>query len=157
MRLLPLAAVLLVAACGTSGTTSAPTPAPSRSVVVTHPAVPLPTIEGKPVLFSTPGGNVACDLEPAYARCDVRNHTWTSPRKPSDCHNTWGKAVEVAAGSPASFICWFGESPLGARRVLPLGQAIKVGLMTCRTLSDGVECGGQGHGFRLGRAAYHLT
>jgi len=154
MRLLPLAAVLLVAACGTSGTST--TPAPTHTVVVTHSAVPLPTIEGKPVLFSTPGGNVACDLEPAYARCDVRKHAWPTPKKPSDCHNTWGRAVQVAAGSPAQFICWFGTSPLGARRVLPLGQALQVGLMTCRTLADGVECGGQGHSFRLGRASYHL-
>ncbi len=155
MRVLPLAAVLLVAACGSPSTPVAP--APARTVVVTHSPLPLPKVEGKPVAFSTPGGQVACDLEAAYARCDVRTPTWASPKKPADCHNRWGKAVEVAAGSKAQFICWFGESPLGARRVLPVGQAITVGLMTCRTLADGVDCGGQGHGFRLGRAAYHLS
>ena len=157
MRLLPLAAVLLLAACGSgSGTTTQP--APTRTVVVTHPAQPLPTVEGKPTSFSVPGGNVACDLEPAYVRCDARRHTWTAPKKPSDCHNRWGTAVEVtAAGTPAQFICWFGSSPLGARRVLRVGQALTVGFMTCRTLADGVDCSGQGHGFRLGRASYRLT
>jgi hypothetical protein len=156
MRLLPLAAVLLLAGCGGSGTPAA-TPSPTRSPVVSPTPQPLPTIVGKPVIFSTADGNVACDLEAAYARCDVRARSWRAPTKPSDCHNTWGGAVEVAAGSPATFICWFGRSPLGAKRVLRPGQALQVGLMSCRALADGVECGGQGHSFRLGRASYVLS
>jgi hypothetical protein len=154
---LAVAVALLVAGCG-GGTPGEPSAAPTTTrPTATSSPLPAPTIEGKPAFFSTPDGNVACDLEPAYARCDVRSHTWTSPKKPADCHNRWGKAVEVAAGTRAAFICWFGASPLGAKRVLRQGQAITVGLMTCRTVSGGVDCGDGGHGFVLTRASYRLS
>jgi hypothetical protein len=40
--------------------------------------------------------------------------------------------------------------------VLATGQAIRVGLVTCRAVPGGVECNGQGNGFRLTRTAYRL-
>ena len=159
MRAWPLALILLLSACGGSGTTGAQ---PSRSstpppATTPAPSLPAPVVENRPVTFSTAGGSVACDLEQAYARCDVKSPTWTAPKRPSDCHNSWGHAVEVSAGTPSTFICWFGASPLGAKRVLAANQAITVGLMTCRAVTGGVECSGQGHGFRLGRASYRLS
>ena len=143
----------LLAACGGSDT---PAPRATRTIVTTQSPLPLPTIEGKPVHFSIPGGNIGCDLEPAFVECAVRSHTWTAPKKPSDCHNKWGTVVQFTIGTKSEFICWFGASVLGAKRVLPTGQAITVGLVTCRAIAAGVECSGQGNGFRFTKANYRL-
>jgi len=155
-RSLLLALVLVLAGCG--GSDGEPVAVPTTAApTTTRVPLPVPTLEGSPTSFRTPDGNVGCELSPAYARCDVKRQTWQAPKKPSDCGNSWGDSVEVAAGSRATFICWFGPSPLASKRVLPVGQALKVGLMTCRVLSGAVECSGEGHGFRLGRTAYRLS
>jgi hypothetical protein len=143
----------LLAACGGS---DKPAPRATRTIVTTESPLPLPTIEGRPVHFSTAGGNVGCDLEQAYVECAVRDHSWTPPAKPGDCHNKWGTVVQFTIGTKGEFICWFGASVLGAKRVLPTGQALTVGLVTCRALAGGVECSGQGNGFRLSRASYSV-
>lgn len=156
MRVVPLALLLLVAACGGSG---AEPSTPPTTIVPGATRTPLaaPTIEGEATFFSTPDGNVACEVQPAYARCDAKAHTWTAPKKPSDCHNKWGSAIDMAAGSKPEFICWFGESPLGTKRVVRMGQALQVGLMTCRVIVGGVECSAEGRSFRVTRAAYRLA
>ena len=158
MRVRTTALLLLLpvlAACGGSGT---PTTRPStvRTIVTTQSPLPLPTIEGKPVHFRTAGGEVGCDLEPAYVLCNVARHTYTAPKKPGDCLYTWGKAVEFAIGSKGSFFCGHGESYLSSKRVLPPNQAITVGLVTCRAVTGGVECTGQGNGFRFTTSSYRL-
>lgn len=151
-----LALALLLTGCG--GSDGEPVAVPTTvAPTTTRVPLPVPTLEGSPTTFRTPDGDVGCELQPAYARCDVKRASWKAPKKPSDCGNRWGDAVEVAAGSRATFICWFGPSPLSSTRVLRVGQAIKVGLMTCRALTTGVECSGEGHGFRLGRTAYRLS
>lgn len=157
MRARTLALLVLLPLLAACGGTDAPAPRATRTIVTTESPQPAPTIEGKPVQFSTAGGNVACDLQPAFVECQVRTHTWPSPKKPSDCHNAWGSRVQVAVGTKGEFICWFGESLLGAKRVLPTGEALKVGLVTCRAVSGGVQCSAEGHGFTLTKATYRLT
>jgi hypothetical protein len=150
--------VFVLAACGSGGSpASSRAPSGTGTPSATPSALAVPVLEKGPVSFSLAGGNIACDLEEAYARCDAKKHTWASPKKPRDCNNTWGSTVEVSAGTRAAFICWFGASPLGAKRVLKTGQAITVGLMTCRAYPGSVECSGQGHGFLLGKTGYRLT
>ncbi|HUR15095.1 MAG TPA: hypothetical protein VM097_11455 [Mycobacteriales bacterium] len=160
MRARTLALLLLlplVTACGGGGgTTASPQPRTTRTVVTTLPPLPVPTIVGTPVTFSTAGGNVSCDLEQAFVECQLRAHTWPAPKKPGDCHNAWGTRVQVASGSKGEFICWFGDSLLGAKRVLPTGQALTVGLVTCRAVSGGVQCTTDGNGFLLTDAKYRL-
>ncbi len=156
MRARTLALLVLLPLLAACAGTDAPAPRATRTIVETQSPLPAPTLEGKPVAFSTPDGNVACDLEAAFVECQVRTHTWTPPRKPGDCHNSWGTRVSVASGSKGAFICWFGESLLGAKRVLPMGQALKVGLVTCRGIAGGVECSSEGNGFALTEAKYRL-
>lgn len=148
--------VLLAAACGGATPSPSAAPRPSRTIVVTHEPAPLPTIVGQPTYFRTSNYDVGCDLEPTYVLCNVGRHTWQPPRKPADCLYTWGDAVEFAIGSAGSFFCGHGESYLDAKRVLPVGQALQVGLVTCRASAGGVECSSQGHGFYLGRSSYRV-
>jgi hypothetical protein len=163
-RALALLVLLPLAACTTGSPASSPGPTAStepqpratRTVVTTTTPLPLPTIENKVVHFRTRDGRVGCDLEPAYVLCNAKEHTYTPPRKPSDCLYVWGKAVEMAVGTPGSFFCGHGEDYTRSPRVLPPGQAIRVGLLTCRALSAGVECFGQGHGFRYSSSSYRL-
>jgi hypothetical protein len=163
-RALSLLLVLPLAGCATGGSPRAestpPSPAPqprvTHTVVTTSTPLPLPTIENEVVHFRTSDGRVGCDLEPAYVLCNAKSHTYTPPRKPSDCLYVWGKAVEMAVGTPGSFFCGHGEDYTGSKRVLPPGQALRVGLVTCRALSSGVECFGQGHGFRYSPSSYRL-
>jgi hypothetical protein len=156
LLLLPLLSACAVGDTGARDETPPPQGRPTRTVTTTTSPLPLPTIEGKPVRFRTSDGNYGCDLEPAYVLCNVVKRTFTPPKKPSDCFYTWGKAVEMAIGSKGSFFCGHGEDYSNSKRVLKRGQALQVGLVTCRALPDGVLCSGQGHGFRLQRASYQL-
>jgi hypothetical protein len=157
-RTLALSLLLpLLAACGGSGgTTASPQPRVTRTVVTTTSPQPAPTIVGSPVMFRTADGNVGCDLEPAFVICNIGTKSWASPRKPGDCLYSWGKEVEVAAGSEGEFICGHNENYRGSKRVLPTGQALKVGLVTCRAVSGGVECTSDRNGFLLTRAKYRV-
>ena len=156
LLLLPLLTGCVVGGGGGTDETPPPRPLATRTIVTSTSPLPLPTIEGKPVHFRTSDHNVGCDLEPAYVLCNVVKRSFTPPKKPSDCFYTWGKAVEMAIGSKGSFFCGHGEDYSGSKRVLATGQAIKVGLVTCRAIPAGVECNGQGNGFRLTRTGYRL-
>lgn len=162
MRARTLALLVLLpalASCNSSsgaGGTASPLPRVTRTIVTTQPPLPLPTIEGNPVLFRTADGNVGCDLEPAFVICNIGTKAWASPRKPSDCLYSWGKEVEIAAGSPGEFICGHNEDYRRSKRVLPAGQALKVGLVTCRAVAGGVQCTSDANGFLLTSARYRV-
>jgi hypothetical protein len=147
---------LLTACGGGADPVTAPSPTPSRTVATQPSPTPVARVFESPVRFSAAGGAVGCDLEPAFVECAVRDKTWKAPRKPGDCHNNWGSVLQVTVGSKGQFICWFGLRLLGAKKVLPLGQSFRVGLVTCTALPKGVECSGQGNGFRLTTTDYRL-
>jgi hypothetical protein len=160
MRLRSTALLLLLpllAACGGSDTPAAsPSPSPSPTRTATAAPTKAPKVFDGPVRFSTAGGAVGCDLEPAFVECAVRTHSWKAPKKPADCHNNWGSVLQFTVGSKGQFICWFGLKLLGAKRVLPTGQAFRVGLVTCTAVPGGVECTDRTNGFRLATARYRL-
>jgi len=150
--------VPLLGACGGSdGTARAtPTASPTPSPVVTSAPAKAATVFEGSVRFSAAGGAVGCDLEAAFVECAVKDARWKPPRKPSDCHNSWGTVVQFTVGTKGQFICWYGLKLLGAKRTLPAGQSFRVGHVTCTAVPRGVECGGQGHGFRLTTTEYRL-
>ena len=47
--------------------------------------------------FQSPSGNIACAMGGGIVRCDILEHSWSPPPKPSSCDLDWGNGV---AGRP---------------------------------------------------------
>lgn len=153
----------LVSACS-SGSPSAvaphpTTPAPTRatSAPASQPAFAVTSLSGATTFLSA-DGNLACDIESAYARCDPKARDWPLPPQPSDCASGWGHGIEVQAGTKASFFC--GSDRVTATRPLAVGRGYRVGFLECDAVSaTTVSCHGtsDGHGFTISKAKYSLS
>jgi hypothetical protein len=166
MRRSLLLLVVLVGACS-SGSPSAggphpTTPAATRTTApathpATHPAYAVTTLSAATTFLSA-DGNLACDIESAYARCDPKTRDWPLPPQPSDCASGWGHGIELQAGTKASFFC--GSDHISATRPLAAGHAYQVGFLECDAVSaTTVSCHGtaDAHGFTISKAKYSLT
>jgi hypothetical protein len=162
MRRCLLVAVLLAGACSSHATvTTAPTPTVAPTTA--RPVVPRPafavTVLSAPLTFASADGNLTCDIESAYARCDPRSRAWATPAAPSDCFSGWGKGIELQAGTKASFFC--ASEALGSpHRVLAAKHAFKVGFIQCDGISaTTIHCHGTAdpHGFTISKAKYSVT
>ncbi|MDX6219914.1 MAG: hypothetical protein QOJ48_1595 [Frankiales bacterium] len=138
------------------GRTVAPTtvkPSPAKS----RPAFALTAVTG-PLKFTSADGNLGCDIESAYARCDPAHRNWPVPGQPSDCASGWGHGIELQAGTKASFFCG-SDSVAGGKRVLAAGRGFTDGFIECDAISaTTVHCHGttDTHGFTISRATYSL-
>ncbi|MCV7278662.1 hypothetical protein H7J88_03250 [Mycolicibacterium flavescens] len=105
----------------------------------------------------TPSGNIACRLDPDYARCDIMDRDWSPPPKPADCEWDYGQGVLIVGTDPAKFIC-AGDTTFGVEEVLPYGEAVRAGAMRCESGEAGVTCRSDdtGSGFFLSRESYQL-
>ena len=164
MRRLAFPVLLLSAACG-GGTTAQPA-APTPTPVVTTKAPPPTKAPAFQVVtsasiqtFTSPDGNIGCDVEPAYARCDYVKHDFPLPPAPSDCSSGWGHGIEMQGGTKAEFFCGH-DYVTGSKTIVAVGHGIKVGFVECDVVSAGeVFCHGtsDSHGFRVSRAKYSLA
>jgi hypothetical protein len=165
-----LTVLLGVAACTTSPDpqpTSAPTGASQTKAAATSSApetsVPQPTAEplDQEVFeytgFLSPTGNVACAIDADLARCDIIDHDWSPPPRPADCEFDYGQGISVAPGEPAAFVC-AGDTTFGPDEVLPYGQSITSGPMSCESAEAGITCRDtqSGNGFTISLEAYRL-
>ena len=154
--------LVLVGACSGSPSAGAPhptTPAPARTTAApaTHPAFAVTTLDAATTFLSA-DGNLACDIESAYARCDPQHRDWPLPPQPSDCASGWGHGIELQAGTKASFFC--GSDRISAKRPLAAGHGFKVGFLECDAVSaTTISCHGttDAHGFTISKAKYSLT
>ena len=55
--------------------------------------------------FQSPSGNIGCAIGGGGVRCDIREHTWTTPPKPDTCDVDYGQGVAVGRGGEANFVC----------------------------------------------------
>lgn len=89
--------------------------------------------------------------------CEIREHTFAQPEKPSDCDLDYGTMIGVQAGR-SSFLC-HGDTAFGAAgTTLGYGASTSNGLVTCTSRESGMTCSSAdgSHGFELSRASYRL-
>ncbi|MFI7434924.1 DUF6636 domain-containing protein [Micromonospora haikouensis] len=153
---------------GPLGTSPSPTPRVSAPASPS-PSTPSPTpVQAREVTgltaFATPSGNISCYLDEdpevpggAQARCDIRDRSWSAPRRPADCELDHGDAVGLTRSGLAAFLC-VGDAVGDADLVLGYGQALRTGRVVCASSRSGVDCrnAATGHGFTLSRARYAL-
>jgi hypothetical protein len=109
-------------------------------------------------IFHSPDGNIGCamifgkDAFGGQARCDIAKHDWPTPPKPKSCELDYGQGLVVGAHRKASFVC-AGDTALHQGKVLPVGQAVKLGPYKCKSLPGAMRCINRdtGHGFKLSR------
>jgi len=120
---------------------------PVRSAVVVHRRQ-----------FSSPTGNITCQLRRDAAACVIAEHDYPAGDRPDGCAGRWLPLLEVGVSGPARI------GPCEAGVVAPSGGALAygttsvVGRMRCLSRLTGMVCWSNrsGHGFRLARAAYEL-
>jgi hypothetical protein len=158
--------LLLVSACSGHSATTATTTTAATPRTITAPTRPAPTQPtyavtqlSAPLTFTSADGNLGCDIESAYARCDPAHRAWGLPPAPSDCASGWGHGIELQAGSRASFFCG-SDSVAGGKRVLAPGHAFAEGFVQCEAVTAAtIRCHGttDDHGFTISRTGYRLT
>ncbi len=103
--------------------------------------------------FQTPSGNIACAMGGGAVRCDIQEHSWTAPPKPSDCDVDWGGGVAVGRKGVASFVC-AGDTVFAPQNpVLGYGERQIKNRFRCTSKQKGVRCVNtkNRHGFFLSR------
>lgn len=107
--------------------------------------------------FTTPSGNVAC-LMSNGVRCDVLEHTWDLPPKPSDCEFDFGVGAQLV-GTGAGELSCVDDTVAGSDfAVLDYGAAVEYDGVVCVSREAGLRCRDRttAHGFTVARAAYSL-
>jgi hypothetical protein len=103
--------------------------------------------------FQSPSHNIGCYMDGHGVRCDVREHSWTAPPKPSTCDVDWGGGVAVDRHGEAGFVC-AGDTTLDpSHPVLGYGEKIARGRFKCKSKQSGMKCVNtrDKHGFVLSR------
>lgn len=114
--------------------------------------------------FATPTGNIICWIDDAADQwgCLIKQRTYAEPAGAEDCLQSFGNGFSSVQGSALMPLCRGGviaAAETGGGAVLPYGQAITVGDVTCGSEEDGVTCldASSGHGLFLSRAAYAVS
>lgn len=114
--------------------------------------------------FVTPTGNIVCWIDDVADQwgCLAKERTYAEPAGDEDCLQAFGKGFSSVQGSALMPLCRGGvitAAETGGGVVLPYGQAITVGDVTCGSEESGVTCLDQssGHGLFLSRAAYAIS
>lgn len=121
-------------------------------------AVLAPSASAKFKFFQTPTGNIACAMGGGAIRCEIQEHTWMAPPKPSDCDVDWGGGVQVGREDPGSFVCAADTVFSPSNPVLDYGERIIKNRFRCSSKQKGVRCvnSKSGHGFFLSRETVRL-
>jgi hypothetical protein len=107
--------------------------------------------------FETPSHNIGCILTEQGARCDIRAHSWPTPRAPKSCEFDYGGSVFIGRQGRGEYGC-VSDSAMGAGPVLDYGERIRKGRFVCASEEIGVRCVNRrnGHGFLLSRQRVRL-
>jgi hypothetical protein len=116
-------------------------------------AILAPSASAKFKFFKTPSGNIACAMGGGAVRCDIQQHSWTPPPKPTTCDVDWGFGVQVGRQDPASFVCAGDTVFSPSNPVLAYGERAIKNRFRCTSKQKGMRCVNtkSRHGFFLSR------
>lgn len=120
-----------------------------------------PAVADDYLAFQSPTGNIHCAIYSwaggAEARCDLQELTQTYRQRPAGCDLDWGSSFYVGARGAAGLTC-HGDTVIDRRNpVLPYGQAVSLGGISCVSAQTGMTCtNAAGHGFSVARAKQKL-
>lgn len=120
-------------------------------------AVASPALADDYIGFQSPTGNIHCGLyrgaEGASVRCDLTELTPSYTRQPADCEFDWGASFGVDGRGKGYVACVSDAVGDPANEVLPYGEAISLGGISCVSAQTGMTCSnGEGHGFTIAKA-----
>ncbi|MDX1883039.1 DUF6636 domain-containing protein [Mycolicibacterium sp. 120270] len=108
--------------------------------------------------FTSPSGNIGCILADDLLRCDIAERGWSPPARPADCpdYSDYGQGIVLHQTGPARFVC-AGDTAMGGGAVLPYGQFLAGGGMSCNSEPTGMRCSNsEGRGFTISRQAHGI-
>ena len=111
--------------------------------------------------FTSPSGNIGCQIDVDMVRCDIREADWTPPPAPADCPLDYGQGVWInpyLAAGVAQLVCAGDTAIVDGAEVLGYGDAIVAGAMRCESGEAEIRCRDtdSGHGFALSRQSYRI-
>jgi hypothetical protein len=117
-------------------------------------AILAPAASARVKFFQSPSGNIGCVVGGGLARCDILEHSWTPPPKPSSCIDLdYGNGVQVIGGHPGEYTCAGDTVFSPSAPVVDYGDKITKNRFTCTSKTTGMRCANRnsGHGFFLSR------
>jgi hypothetical protein len=160
--------VLVTAACVSEDNGAAPAPTASTTTTATvapeasrtAPSGPQATVVSADEAydFQAPSGNISCSMARDNATCEIKDHTFEQPAKPSDCDVDYGRMISVKGEAPAEFLCHGDTVFVAEAPVVAYGERVSNGSVTCTSATSGLTCSTSSgsHGFELSRASYRL-
>lgn len=129
------------------------------AVIVVSIALGVTSVNAAFVSIMTPSRNIGCiatNESAWHLRCDIREHSYVPPRRPSVCAEDYGDSFTLTRGAPARWTC-HGDTALPPAngkgfRTVAYGRLWSWGPFTCRSRTTGLTCQSRhGYGFTLSR------
>lgn len=111
--------------------------------------------------FQSPSGNIACMLGDGLngaVECDIADHTYVEPPRPSECPLSYGDRFRLDPGQPAMMSCHSDTVRVSGMQTLDYGRTLSLGPISCTSEAAGMTCSdaNSGHFFRVSRGSYEL-
>lgn len=120
-----------------------------------------PALASDYIEFKSPTGNISCGLYSDGAdtsvRCDMAKLVPSYTTPPPDCEFDWGSAFAVGRTGKGVLACVSDPAAGPDAPVLPYGEAISMGGISCVSAKTGMTCtNAEGHGFSISKAKQKL-
>jgi hypothetical protein len=108
-------------------------------------------------LFQSPSGNIQCNMGSAdgttWAACEIRDHTWATPPRPTPCMGNFGDRISIRQASAPEMSCHTDSLMGNGYPTLQYGQTQSINSITCDSEVSGMTCRDtdSGHYFVLSR------
>lgn len=111
--------------------------------------------------FLMPSGNVACGLGSDWVACQIRERNYLPAPVFAGCSAAEANTILLRQGEAPVWICsehsMFSIADDLTGPTLEYGETFYGPAHTCLSDTDGVQCSGHGHSFRLARGSYDAS